>query len=287
MKTWAYALVAAAAALWGIISIFVKGMAVYGFSTQQIVAVRVVISAVILVSYMAVNDRSLLKIRPADITYFIGTGICSLAFFNWCYFTAIQETTAAVAAVLLYTAPIFVVLLSAVCFGEKLTGSKLAALTAAFSGCALVVGIMPGAEENVSPSGLLYGLGAGLGYALYSIFAKFAMRRYQTMTITVYTFVVAALVMAPVSRVWEAAPLLRDWRVIAVSMGFSLFSTILPYLCYTAALSRIEPGRAALIATLEPIVATLVGVTLFGEILSGWQMFGILLVVAAVASLRR
>ena len=75
--------------------------------------------------------------------------------------------------------------------------------------------------------------------------------------------------------------------VLAYSIGFSLFSTVFAYLCYTLALSYIEPGRAAIVATLEPIVATLVGVTFFAEALSCWQIFGMVLVIAAVASVQR
>jgi drug/metabolite transporter (DMT)-like permease len=143
MKTWAYALIIAAATLWGIISIFVKGLSGYGFTTLQIVAIRGIVSACLLVLYISVKDRTMLKIRVADGRYFIGTGICSLAFFNWCYFTTIRETSVAVAAILLYTAPIFVLLLSRVFFGERLTGRKIAALVTTFAGCALVVGVVP------------------------------------------------------------------------------------------------------------------------------------------------
>ena len=287
MKTWAYALIVTAAALWGIISIFVKGLAEYGFSTMQIVAIRVVVSAIILVLTIAIKDRSLLKIRLTDSKYFIGTGIFSIVFFNWCYFTAIRETSVAVAAILLYTAPAFVLLLSRILFGEKLTVGKIVALVVTFVGCGLVVGIMPGMNDTISLYGLATGLGAGFGYALYSIFGKFALRHYSALTVTVYTFVFAAAVMLPVSGLWKVKTLLFSWPVVAYIIGFSLISTVLAYLCYTMALSYIETGRAALVATLEPIVATLVGTLFFGEALSNWQLFGIILVMTAVASVQR
>ncbi|HWR05853.1 DMT family transporter [Sporomusa sp.] len=287
MKTWAYGLIVVAATLWGIISIFVKGLAEYGFTTLQIVAMRVAISAIILTVYIAIKDRSLLRIRPAHGTYFIGTGIFSIAFFNWCYFTAIQETSVAVAAILLYTAPAFVLVLSRFLFGERLTTGKVAALIVTFSGCAFVVGFLPGLQGAISLYGLAAGLGAGFGYALYSIFSKFALQHYNALTVTVYTFWFAAAVMLPVSELWETRALFYHWPVVAYSIGFSFFSTVLAYWCYTIALSYIEAGRAAIAATLEPIVATVVGTLFFGEILSNWQLFGIILVIAAVASVQR
>jgi drug/metabolite transporter (DMT)-like permease len=276
----------AAAVLWGIISIFVKGLAVYGFTTLQIVAIRVAASAIILTLYIAIKDRSLLKIRLTDSKYFIGTGMFSIAFFNWCYFTAIRETSVAVAAILLYTAPAFVLLLSRLLFDERLTAGKITALGVTFSGCALVVGILD-LKGTIPLYGLASGLGAGFGYALYSIFGKFALRHYSAVTVTVYTFVFAAIAMLPVSGLWEVRAQLFHLPAVAYSIGFSLFSTVLAYLCYTVALSYIETGRAAIAATLEPIVAAIVGVTFFGEALSSWQILGIVLVIAAVASVQR
>lgn len=286
MKTWAYALILVAATLWGIISIFVQGLAEYGFSTLQIVAMRVVISAVILTVYVAVKDSRLLRIRLTHIKYFIGTGIFSIAFFNWCYFTAIRETSVAVAAILLYTAPAFVLVLSRLLFGEKLTTGKIAALVGTFCGCSLVVGILPGLAALIPVYGLAAGLGAGFGYALYSIFSKYALQHYSALTVTVYTFWCAAAVMVPISELWAVQSLFFQWPVVAYCIGFSLFSTILAYWCYTTALSHIEAGRAAIAATLEPIVATLVGILFFDQVLSFWQLFGIILVIAAVISVQ-
>lgn len=287
MRAWAYALIVVAASLWGIISIFVKGLAEYGLTTLQIVAIRVTISAIMLTCYIAITDRKQLKIRLVDCKYFAGTGILSIAFFNWCYFTAIQETSVAMAAILLYTAPAFVLLLSRFLFGEKLTTRKIAALVMTFSGCALVVGILPDLQGAIAAYGVACGLGAGFGYALYSIFSKFALRYYSAVTVTVYTFVLAAIVMVPVSGLWEMRTMLFHWPVVAYSLGFSLFSTVLAYLCYTVGLSYVEAGQAAIIATLEPIVATIVGTMFFGEVLSNWQILGIVLVVIAVASVQR
>ncbi len=287
MKRWAYGLIAVAATLWGVVSLFVKGLTFYGFSALQIVAIRVTIGAFILTLYLACTDRKLLRIKLADSKYFVGTGIFSIVFFNWCYFTAIRDTSVAVAAILLYTAPAFVVVLSWFFFREELTRPKAAALGATFVGCVLVVGVLPGLKQTISLPGLLAGLGAGLGYALYSIFGKFALQRYPALTVTTFTFVFAAAVMLPVSGLWDARELFAHWQVIGYCAGFGLFSTVAAYLCYTVALIYIEPGRAAVAATLEPVVAALVGTAVFGEALSGWQLAGMALIIAGVAVVQK
>jgi len=287
MKGWAYALIAVAATLWGVVSLFVKGLTFYGFSALQIVAIRVAMGAFILTVYLACTDKTLLRIKLADSKYFVGTGIFSVVFFNWCYFTAIQDTSVAVAAILLYTAPAFVAVLSRFFFREELTKRKVGALAATFLGCMLVVGVVPGLKGTISLSGLLAGLGAGVGYALYSILGKFALQRYRALTVTTYTFVFAAAVMLPVSGLWDARELFAHWEVVGYCAGFGLFSTVLAYLCYTVALVYIEPGRAAVAATLEPVVATLVGTVVFGEALSGWQIVGMAVIIAAVAVVQK
>lgn len=286
MRRWAYVMVAAAAVLWGIISVFVKGLAALGLSPIQIVAVRMAFGAAGMLVYATARNRKLLSIRPADAGYFVGTGIVSIVFFNWCYFSAIEETSVAMAAILLYTAPVFVVVMSRFFFGEALGLRKLAALAATFCGCAFVVGLLPGTVGGVSLYGLATGLGAGLGYALYSIFGKLALRRYGAVTVTTYTFLFAAAASLPLSGLWERPELLREWGLWGYGLGLGFFSTVLAYLLYTFGLSYVEPGRAAITATLEPLVAAAVGVAVFGESLGGWQIFGMVLVMAAVAAVQ-
>ena len=99
---------------------------------------RVLPSASFVGLYLLLFDRQKLRLRPRDIWCFAGSGICSLMLFSWCYFTGMQAASRAVMAVLLYTAPVFVMLMSSVFFREKLTGAKLTALVLCLAGCVLV-----------------------------------------------------------------------------------------------------------------------------------------------------
>ncbi|MFT9846976.1 DMT family transporter [Aneurinibacillus sp. REN35] len=282
MQKWAYICIATGAALWGIISVFVQFLSASGFTPLQIVAIRVLSSALLLLGYLAWKDAALLRIKLADIKYFVGTGIFSIVFFNWCYFTAIQETSVSVAAVLLYTGPAFVTILSRFLFKEWLTWRKVIALLVTFAGCAFVVGLLPTFGSTVSLFGLLVGIGAGFGYALYSIFGKFALRKYDSLTVTAYTFFVASIGILPLSGLWNSWHLFANPDVAFYSLGLGLFPTVLAYLLYTFGLSHVESSRASITATVEPIVATLTGTLFFGEILTFWQTIGILLVIVAV-----
>ena len=113
MKTKAYLYIITAAVCWGLIGLFVKTLAAQGFSSMQIVALRSLAAAICVTLPLLRSGSAALRIRLRDLWLFVGTGICSLVFFNYCYFNAMQQTSLAVAALLLYTAPVFVMLMYA------------------------------------------------------------------------------------------------------------------------------------------------------------------------------
>lgn len=281
MNRWSYLLIVAGAVLWGLIGVFVAALRANGFTALQIVALRVITAGAILLLYALVTNRSLLRIKLKDVWYFIGTGILSIVFFNWCYFTAMQETSLSVAVVLLYTAPAFVTLISRFVFKELFTKRKLLSLLTMIIGCAFVVGFLPKPNLSISLFGLVVGLGSGFGYALYSIFGKLASKKYKPLTIATYTFLFASLLMIPVSGLWEVKEIILKKEILALSFGLGLFPTSLAYLLYTAGLSRVETGNASIIANIEPVVAMIVGVTVFNETLVIWQIIGSILILSA------
>lgn len=279
MKRSPYVLITSGAALWGLIGIFVKGLQAAGFSSMEIVVVRALSASLILFAYMAFTDRELLGVSLRDLGYFFATGVLSVAFFNWCYFTAIKEISISVAVVLLYTAPAFVILISGIVFGERITGRKLAALILTFAGCCLIAGLLPGTGVSITFRGFMIGLGSGLGYALYPVFAKPAAGRYSPVTITAYTFLFTALSLLPFSGLCNRTGLLNSPRVMLCIAGLGLFPTALAYILYTRGLRDVEAGKAAIIATIEPVVAIMTGLLLFGERINVLQVCGALMII--------
>ncbi|WP_406944104.1 DMT family transporter [Halobacillus sp. SY10] len=278
----AFIMIFLGASLWGIIGLFVNELYEYGFSPIQVVALRVTSAMVMLFSYILVSNRKLLKIKPADSRYFFGTGVISIALFNWCLFSAIEATSMSIAFVLLYTAPVFVTIFSRIFFNEAWTGRKLIALFTTFIGCTFVIGLLPELQASLSLAGLLFGLGSGLFYALYSIFGKVVLKKYPSLTVTLYTFVFATLAVVPFSRLWNNASILTDIRVWLLVLGLGLISTVLPFLLYTKGLEHVESSRASIVATIEPVVATLVGYFVYAEVMTIYQYAGVVLVLLSV-----
>jgi drug/metabolite transporter (DMT)-like permease len=286
MSNISYIFVMVASVLWGMIGFFVNRLYNFGFEPIQAVFIRVTISAAMLVIYLLLTDKKHLKIKFADIKYFIGTGIISLAFFNWCLFVAIKNTSLSVATILLYTAPAFVTILSTILFKEKLTVKKVVSLGLTFIGCIFVTGYLQSQEYRVSLIGIISGLGSGIGYALYSIFSKYALKKYPPMTITAYTFIVACIWLIPISNIRKIAGLFSNTEVVICSLALALVSTVLPFIFYTKGLSNLETSKASIIATLEPVVASVIGFTVFNEKITLPKIAGILLVIIAIIIIR-
>jgi drug/metabolite transporter (DMT)-like permease len=279
-------LVGLGAALWGTIGLFVNALQQLGFDSLQITLLRTGTAGVILFIYTSLWRPDQLRIRWQDLPYFLGTGICSIAFFNWCYFEAIQEVSLSIAAVLLYTGPAFVVVLSRIFLKESLTLLKILSLGATLLGCCFVVGWLPGLDQNITLYGLIIGLGSGLGYGLYSVIGKPATYRYTPLTITTYTFIIAALFLLPLAKPHNTLVLLNTASAWPYIIGLGLIPTVVAYLLYTKGLSMLESSRASIVATIEPVIAVLLGIGFLGDTLSLWQSLGIVLILTAVVSIQ-
>ena len=275
----------AAAVLWGMIGLWNRHLMAGGLTPTDIVVVRNFGGMLLLAAVFAVKDRRVFAVKREHLKYFFGTGVVSVLLFTVCYFSCQQICSLAVASILLYTAPSFVVVLSALLWKEPVTKRKLLALGLTMVGCALVCGVFAG-NLTVTAAGVLLGLGAGFFYALYSIFGRYALAHYGPMTVTVWTFLFAGPASLVLLRPARLAASLAEPRQWLLALGLVVFSTVAPYILYTRGLARVESGRASIIASLEPVAATLVGVLVFGEALSPPALAGILCVLAGVYVLR-
>lgn len=276
-------LILLAGILWGSMGLFVRPLNAKGLSSWDIVFVRAFLTMVFMAVLILVKDRSLFKIKLKDIWCFIGTGLLSIVFFNLCYFKEITIAPLSIAAILLYTAPAFVMVISAFCFKERLTKRKIAALFLSFLGLMFVTGVFS-SGERLTIKTLFIGLGAGLGYALYSIFSRYALEKgYSSFTISFYTFLLASISTVFFIKPGEVTGVaFSSGSMIVLLIAFALVSTIIPYLTYTVGLKGVENGQASIIASIEPVVATLIGIIWFHEKMSVWVLVGIVLVLIGI-----
>lgn len=275
------------AACWGLIGLFIAPLYDRGFTAWDVVAVRSILTAVFLLIGMAVFNRSQLKTRLKDHIFFAGAGVLSISLFNFFYFEVFSRSSLSLAVTLLYTGPLFVTILSRIFFKEPLTLRNGWALGLAMGGCAFVVGLLPFGNVNVTWGILLMGILSGFCYALYSIFSKAVIDRYSSLTVTLYTFMYASIFMLLTGEVTKQISQFQYADVWLSSLLLSLVSTIAAFALYTYGLKHLEASKASILATVEPIVAVVIGIVLLQESLQGWQVLGIALVLYSAVLVTR
>lgn len=282
--------IAAAGTLWGLMGVFVDYFKKLGLDSGAITGIRVVSATVALVIFLLIADRSLFRIKLKDIWCFACTGMISLLIQTLFYFRCIVLTDdVAMAAVLLYTAPVFVMILSAIIFKEKITPVKAVSAVIAIIGCCFVTGLI-GSGVSGNAEGILCGLASGLGYASYSIFSRFALDRgYKSLTVTLYTFIFGTIGTLPMmliagSDIGASVGILvgTGVKVLPMVIGIGVVSAALPYILYTKGLEGTEPGKASVTASVEPAVAALAGWLILGQEMGTLKVIGIFIVLAAI-----
>ena len=272
---------------WGSAGIFVRTLSDFGFDNYTMVFIRTMVSSVILFAGMMIYDRSMLKIKPKDIPLLIMCGFFGMVGLNFFYNQAIEQLTLSLAAVLLGTSPIFVMILAAAILKERITSKKILCTIMAIFGCVLVSGALEvGAGMKLSAAGALSGVGAAVCYAVYSILSKMAMKKgYSAFAITFYSLFTASMILVPVTN-WdvigrfETADPLKNTVFILMN---ALCVSILPNLLYTLALSHVDAGKVSILASGgEPAAAMVFGIFVFSEIPTVLSTCGLIITIAAL-----
>ena len=272
---------------WGTSGLFVRYFTALGMSAMQLTLFKCAIPGVVLLLYCLLFRRDVLKVKPKDLWIFICLGVISLTFFTWCYFSTIQATSMSAAAILLYLAPVLVMIMSAVLFKEEVTKVKVLACLLALAGCVFVSGFI-GNAVPLPFRAIATGLLSALGYALYSIFSQLALNRgYDPLTLPTYAFIFAGLSALPFAHPAEiiAAGSGSPLKFIGMLCLMAFMVSLLPYLLYTNGLQRSTPGRASIMASIEPVTATVLGALFFHEWPDAFGYLGIALVIGAIVLL--
>jgi drug/metabolite transporter, DME family len=276
--------VGAAASIWGTLGYFAKILYAEGVSFEALVAVRASVGwAAMLLFMLLARGVGNLRVAWRNFLFLVPLGLIGIGVFYLLYFFTVRESTVGTAAILLYSSPAFVSLLAWVFLRETLGVLRVLALALTFGGIFLVVGGYDPEALEVGPLVLATGLLSGLTYGLYSIFGKPVARHLDPAVILSY-----ALGFGAVLLVLFALPTLDT--LVDLTLGsyalllmLAVVHTSLAFGLYTVGLKRLDAGQAAIVATVEPVVAGAIGVALLGETLTAPKVLGALLVLAGAA----
>lgn len=200
------------------------------------------------------------------------------------YFLSISEGSVAVAATLMYCAPVFVFLISFMLKLERPTPFKYAAIVIVVIGIVLLTGIYDLGGAEVTLAGIGAGLLAGLSYAVFIFGFKYAGRYGSPQAILVIAFTVLGIVLIWPAGAGQVVAVLGapDWPLF---MALGVLGAGLSFVFYIIGLSNTAPTVASIVAMVEPVTASLFGVVLLGESLAAIQYFGMGLILVTVTAL--
>lgn len=250
-------------------------------------ALRALFAAVILMGWLAVTDRKSLSIKMSNVPFLVVFGVVGLAMVHFAYFQAISHTNVATAILLEYLAPVIVLIISVLFLGERLTWTLPVGVTLSVTGCAMFVGAFGGDGLVVSPEGIAWGLAAAGFFSAYSLMGEWASTRFSPWTLLGYGLVFAALFWLIYLGPATVIEPLADRTVLISVVVMAVVSTVIPFGAFLVALRYLDPTRALVTSTLEPVIAGVAAFVLFGESFSASQLLGGALVLCAILVVQR
>ncbi len=269
--------IALAAALWGSLGVVSRLILESGVEPLELSVWRASIGGLLFAAHALARGK--VRVERRDFPALAGFAVVGVSLFYLSYLFAVQTGGAALAAILLYTAPAWVALASALWLHEPMTPGKLAALGITLAG---VAGVALGAPDaaaglRVGPAALGWGLLSGLAYASYYLFGKRYFTRYGAPTLFMYVLPFGALLLLPAVHFSHKSAATWGWIAFV-----GIVPTYVALQLYEAGLKRVEATRAVTVATLEPVIAAALAYLVFGEVLRPVGYAGAALVLTGV-----
>lgn len=275
-----YLKIALASTLWGTLGFFGTTLRSLGLSAEMIAISRLASGLVILLTYFAIKNPSVLRIDAKGFFRCALSGIVSQGIFNLSYFTSMRIVGAFTSAVLLYASIVFMFILGTVLYKERPTFKKTAAATICLIGC--VFGATGGdfSTLNATAFGVFMGLLAAFTYSLMPILNRRLSLNYNPFTIIIYSFLGAMIFLIPFAKpqIWLAQP--HDWKIFAFILLFGFIVSVIPYGLYIPSLDGIQISRVGVISSVELIIT----IAISGWVLKERILFGHFLGMALIIS---
>ena len=271
-----YAFIAMAGILWSTLGLFGDMLMNRGLSSEQVAFTRLFIGFIVLSLYSLIRRPEVLKINLKCLLYCGAIGIICQGLFNKCYFKAVEVTGVSVAAVLLYTSPLFLAVFSKIVYKEKMTRAKIISLILCCVGAIMAVtgGVLD--LEGINTYGIIMGIMAAITYALMPIISKNALKEFSSETILIYGFLFGAMFMIPSAKPIEMIGFVTNMNVLPYMVLLGVFPAAMAYIFYAEGIARgCELSIVGVVAYVELIAASIIGWTVVGEVFTVGKAIGV------------
>lgn len=279
-KAKGYLLGAIAAATYGMNPLFALPLYKDGMNPDSVLFFRYLFAIPLLGAMLKARGRDF-RLQRHEILPLVVLGLL-VAVSSLTLFLSYNYMDAGIASTLLFVYPIFVAVIMALGFGERLTLQTFGCILLALTGIALLYRTADGATLNLT--GSLFVMASSLSYALYIVGVnRPRLQSVATLKVTFYVLLFGLSLFLVRLRFGTEVILPGRWYLWGNLLALALFPTAISFLCTTAAIQHIGATPTAILGALEPVTAVFFGVTIFGESLTPRSVCGIGLIIVAVS----
>jgi drug/metabolite transporter (DMT)-like permease len=263
-----------------------------GLPPARLTALRCAGAAVGLLAFLLVASPGRLRVAARELPFLAVFGVVGVAFTQWLYYVAIGRLPVGIALVFEMTAPVLIALWVWLVRHEKVRSRLWSALGLSLSGLVLVAEVWEGGG-SLDGLGVLAALAAAVCLATYYLMGERGTHTRDPVALTCWSFVAAALFWSVAQPWWNFDVAVLGERV-PVSIGalqlplwllvawIVVLGAMVPFWLSIGALRHLPPTTAGLVATVEPVLASIVAWLWVEQVLSGWQVLGGLVVLTGI-----
>lgn len=268
----------------GFLGIFGRLAFAAGISVGELLVFRFSLAAILLWFGLFFFRRDLLKLPIQQIIISCLLGVAGYAVFSTMYFRAIQGVSVAVAAMLLFTFPIFVNVGAFLFLKEEMRHKHLLSLLMSILGLVL---LLWGDMSVGKVSSIFWGLGAAITYAIYVLVSGKVQRNVQPLSSSLYVISAAAVALFLFHHPDLSRLMHFHWREYSYILGIATIGTIMPLTLFLSGMQKISSSKASIIVMIEPVTAAVAGWVILGEALARHQIVGACVVLVGLGLSRK
>ena len=288
-----YLMVAVAAALFAVNGTVSKVVLGSGLSSLELTQIRSTGAAAGLLVFLLLFARARLRVGRRELAFLVLFGVTGVAFVQWLYFVAIEHLPVGIALLIQFLAPLFVALFARFVYHERIRRRIWVALALCIIGLAVIIEVWAGVA--FSTIGITAALAASFALTAYILMAERERRHRDPVSLSFYGFLFAGIFWAVVQPLWQF-----PWEVLGETVSLQgnleehtapvwllvafvvVVGTMITFSLLTGALRHIPATRASIVATLEPVLATVVAWLWLGETFGAAQLVGGAVVLAGI-----
>lgn len=272
--------------LWGVSSVVAKSLFIIGLPPAELVLIRLTLAALALAMILFFFDRKRMVISLKDLPYFIILGFVGVAGMQFTYYYTISKIHVGPAILLQYIQPVWVSLYAFLFQKEPLSKAKIASLLLAVMGCYFVVGGYQIDLLRLNKTGIASGVIASLFFTFYALFGEKGLKKYDSWTLILYGFGFGAVLYWILFSPLKIITAGHSFKMWIAFIYIAIFSTLIPFGLYFKGIEYMRATRTSIIATWEPVVASIAAYIVLGEVLFPLQILGGIGVIAAIILLQ-